>query len=145
VAEDAPAAQSAELPATRDAEPVAPPPIRLGFTIRDEELGLPVQVAPGVPRMCQTCRDFRPAESGQRGWCTNRFAFSHRRMVDADELPCASPIGAWWLPHDEVWLATADAQDHSQPTPLVDGLLAGREAERVPLPAAGQRRGRRRF
>jgi hypothetical protein len=83
-----------------------------------------VEIAPDVPRMCQTCRDFRPADSGARGWCTNKWAFSHRRMVDADELPCETSVGCWWLPHDDVWLATADVSRHGQPTPLVDQWLA---------------------
>jgi hypothetical protein len=83
-----------------------------------------VVIAPDVPRMCRTCRDFRPAASGDRGWCTNRWAFSHRRMVDSDELPCETSVGVWWLPSDEVWLATADLSAHSQPTPLVDLWLA---------------------
>jgi hypothetical protein len=83
-----------------------------------------IEIAPDVPRMCRTCRDFRPADSGERGWCTNRWAFSHRRMVDADELPCETSIGCWWLPHDDVWMVTADVSAHSQPTPLVDHWLA---------------------
>jgi hypothetical protein len=83
-----------------------------------------VEIAPDVPRMCRTCRDFRPADSGERGWCTNKWAFSHRRMVDADELPCETSVGCWWLPHDDVWLATADVSAHGQPTPLVDYWLA---------------------
>lgn len=83
-----------------------------------------VVIAPDIPRMCRTCRDFRPADSGDRGWCTNRWAFSHRRMVDSDELPCETSVGVWWLPSDEVWLATADLSAHSQPTPLVDLWLA---------------------
>lgn len=83
-----------------------------------------IEIAPSVPRMCKTCRDFRPADSGERGWCTNKWAFSHRRMVDADELPCETSVGCWWLPHDDVWLATADVSAHGQPTPLVDHWLA---------------------
>jgi len=82
-----------------------------------------VDVAPEIPRMCRTCRDFRPAEAGDRGWCTNTWAFSHRRMVYEDELPCLTSLGCWWLPHDDVWLAIADISAHSQPTPLVDRWL----------------------
>jgi hypothetical protein len=81
-----------------------------------------------VPRMCATCRDFRPAENGERGWCTNKWAFSHRRMVDADELPCETSIGGWWLPHDDHWMSTIDVSAHSQPTPLLDQWLAHRSA-----------------
>jgi hypothetical protein len=82
-----------------------------------------IEIAPHVPRMCRTCRDFRPADAGGRGWCTNKWAFSHRRMVDADELPCETSVGCWWLPHDDVWMATADVSAHGQPTPLVDHWL----------------------
>lgn len=81
-----------------------------------------------APRMCRTCRDFRPAENGERGWCTNQWAFGHRRMVDADELPCDTSIGGWWLPHDDLWLSALDVSSHSQPTPLLDGWLAKRDA-----------------
>lgn len=81
-----------------------------------------------IPRMCRTCRDFRPAENGERGWCTNKWAFSHRRMVDADELPCETSIGGWWLPHDDIWMSALDVTAHSQPTPLLDQWLAQRAA-----------------
>ena len=84
--------------------------------------------ASAIPRMCRTCRDFRPAENGDRGWCTNKWAFSHRRMVDADELPCETSIGGWWLPHDDLWLSAIDVSTHGQPTPLLDSWLAARSA-----------------
>jgi hypothetical protein len=96
----------------------------------DDDLDPPLEFAPDIPRMCRTCRDFRPADSGERGWCNNTWAFSHRRMVGADELPCESSLGCWWLPHDDVWLTAADATNHSQPTPLVDEWLARREVAR---------------
>ena len=84
-----------------------------------------VVIAPEVPRMCRTCRDFRPGENGERGWCANPWAFNHhRRVVDAEDLPCETLVGVWWLPRDEVWLATADLSSHSQPTPLVDLWLS---------------------
>jgi hypothetical protein len=92
----------------------------------DERLDMSVEVSPTIPRMCRTCRDFRPADNGGRGWCTNKWAFSHRRMVDADELPCETSLGCWWLPHDEVWLAEANAAAHTEPTPLVDQWLERR-------------------
>ncbi|CAA9545386.1 MAG: hypothetical protein AVDCRST_MAG70-465 [uncultured Thermomicrobiales bacterium] len=84
-----------------------------------------------VPRMCATCRDFRPAESGERGWCTNTHAFTHRRMVTAEEQPCESIIGSWWLPHDMVWLGTDDIQAHGLPTPLVDAHLSDERDDRT--------------
>jgi len=92
----------------------------------DDPIATSVEVAPTIPRMCRTCRDFRPADNGGRGWCTNKWAFSHRRMVDQDELPCETSLGCWWLPHDEVWLAEADAAAHTEPTPLVDHWLERR-------------------
>jgi hypothetical protein len=81
-----------------------------------------------LPRMCGTCREFRPAENSERGWCTNKRAFTHRRMVDADELPCETSIGRWWLPHDDLWMSSGDISAHSQPTPLLDLWLAHRAA-----------------
>jgi hypothetical protein len=97
-----------------------------------------------IPRMCRTCRDFRPAESGERGWCTNKWAFSHRRMVDADELPCGTTIGGWWLPHDESWMTGVDISAHSQPTPLLDHWLALRAAANGEYDAATPIRRRQR-
>jgi hypothetical protein len=88
-----------------------------------ERLDMTIRVAPNVPRMCRTCRDFRPADSGDRGWCTSKWAFSHRRMVNADDLTCNSSLGCWWLPHDDVWLSTIDISAHGQPTPLLDSRL----------------------
>ncbi len=103
--------------------------------IDDDELDMTVQIAPEVHRACRTCRDFRPAEGGGRGWCTNKFAFSHRRMVTGEGVPCQTSLGCWWLPHDDVWLATADVAAHSQPTPLFDAWQmdeAAKEARVLP-------------
>ena len=83
-----------------------------------------VSLAPELPRQCRTCRDFRPAEGGERGWCANEWAFTHRRMVSGtDQMPCATTLGSWWLPVDQVWAAKADVSAHGQPTPLMDALL----------------------
>lgn len=92
----------------------------------DESLAPPpgLELAAHLPRICRTCRDFRPAENGDRGWCANQWAFSHRRMVDADErTPCEGVLGNWWLPVDEVWSEAADVSSHGQPTPLLDAWL----------------------
>lgn len=97
-----------------------------------------------IPRMCRTCRDFRPAENGERGWCTNKWAFSHRRMVDADELPCETSIGGWWIPHDDSWMSAVDVTAHSQPTPLLDQWLALRAAANGEYDAASPLRRRQR-
>ena len=91
----------------------------------------------GVSRCCRTCRDFRPADGGERGWCNSAWAFQHRRMVHADELPCQSAIGIWWLAHDDVWLDDLDV-DHAQRTPLVDAMLA-RHATGARREARGER------
>lgn len=103
-------------------EPVAP-------AGRDEPIELGVKVWSGLPRICRTCRDFRPAEGGGRGWCANEWAFTHRRVVDpAEAMPCETTLGSWWLPVDEVWLAAADVSEHGQPTPILDAVEAmGRE------------------
>lgn len=98
------------------------------FVEQDEELlDMRVQIAPGVPRACQTCRNFRPSDSGERGWCTNDFAFTHRQMVNAEDLPCQSSIGCWWLPSDETWMPVEDLAFRGHPTPLTDRLIARRQ------------------
>ena len=73
-----------------------------------------------IPRCCRTCRDYRPAGNGERGWCNNQWAFKHRRMVDADDRPCETSIGHWWVPGDEVWQGEFDVSALGQPTPLMD-------------------------
>ena len=73
-----------------------------------------------IASCCMTCRDFRPAGNGERGWCTNQWAFKHRRMVDADDRPCETSIGHWWIPGDEAWQGEFDVSALGQPTPLMD-------------------------
>lgn len=97
----------------------------------DDLLDMRVQIAPDVPRACQTCRNFRPSESGQRGWCTNDFAFTHRQMVNADDMPCQSSIGCWWLPSDESWMPAEDLLARENPTPLTDRLIARRHGRDI--------------
>lgn len=81
-------------------------------------------VAPGVPRICRTCRDFRPVDGGDGGWCANEWAFAARRVVQPDDAaPCESSIGSWWLPTDELCLTDADVSSHGQPTPALDRWL----------------------
>jgi hypothetical protein len=86
--------------------------------------------APALPnfrleRICQTCRDFRPSDNGERGWCNNKWAFNHRRMVDADDLACRNSLGSWWTPKDDVWRRDGDISRHAQQTPRVDQWLFG--------------------
>jgi hypothetical protein len=76
-----------------------------------------------MTQCCGTCRDFRPAEGGERGWCNNQYAFDHRRMVRRGDLACRSTIGDWWIPSDDWWLQQADYSHHGRPTPIVDDLL----------------------
>jgi hypothetical protein len=84
-----------------------------------------------LPRICRTCRDYRPATDGQRGWCANSWAFTHRRLVlEDDPAPCQSAIGDWWLPIDDVWLVAADVSSHGRATPLLDRLTAKAEQQR---------------
>lgn len=105
------------------------PEMESGFDLRNlvgpdlELLDMTIEVAPGVPRNCATCRSYRVSEQGGRGWCTNTWAFTHRQMVNAEDLPCQSTIGCWWLPADnEVWLE--DAELTYPETPRVDRLIA---------------------
>jgi hypothetical protein len=84
-----------------------------------------------LPRICRTCRDYRPSTEGQRGWCANSWAFTHRRLVLEDDLaPCQSAIGDWWLPVDDVWLVAADVSSHGRATPLLDRLTAKADQQR---------------
>jgi hypothetical protein len=76
-----------------------------------------------MPQCCGTCRDFRPADGGERGWCNNPYAFDHRRMVRRNDLACRSTIGDWWIPTDDWWMQQADYSHHGRPTPIVDDLL----------------------
>jgi hypothetical protein len=94
----------------------------------EPDVDLPTPLWGDVPQACRTCKDFRPSESGARGSCVNKWAFSHRRMVGADEIPCETSIGNWWIPKDDVWLAGAGVIAHAGPTPLVDQWLAHRRA-----------------
>jgi len=98
--------------------------IRDHVASQDDLLDMTIALAPDLPRVCQTCRDFRPSESGERGWCTNDWAFTHRQMVNADSLPCQSSIGCWWLPNDASWLPAFDPAERQAPTPWTDRLAA---------------------
>jgi len=107
----------------------------------DEVLDMTIRLAPHLPRECRTCRDFRPADSGTRGWCTNQWAFSHRRMVDAADAPCQTSLGCWWLPNDRECLAEVDVRRHGEPTPLLDAWLDQRDhAEERAEPLRRRRR-----
>ncbi|MCX7622836.1 MAG: hypothetical protein RMK01_08255 [Thermomicrobium sp.] len=81
------------------------------------------EILAALPRICRTCRDFRPTGDGQSGWCANPYAFPERTLVRADTLACASTLGSWWLPSDDWWLQRADISHHGQPTPHVDEFL----------------------
>ena len=82
-----------------------------------------------LPHVCRACRDFRPAGEGQRGWCANRWAFTHRQLVQEDDIaPCYSSIGDWWAPVDDVWFVAADVSSHGRATPLLERLIAEKDA-----------------
>lgn len=112
------------------------PELQLEFDIRklvvrqDDLLDMTISLAPDLPRTCQTCRDFRPSENGERGWCTNDWAFTHRQMVNADSLPCQSSIGCWWLPNDASWMPALRPEEHRRTTPRTDRLVARLRPER---------------
>ncbi len=97
----------------------------------DEAEPFPEWYRSDLPRICRTCRDYRPSAEGQRGWCANSWAFTHRRLVlEDDPAPCQSAIGDWWLPVDDVWLVAADVSSHGRATPLLDRLTAKAEQQR---------------
>jgi len=95
------------------------------------ESDLPGWYRTDLPRVCRTCRDYRPSADGVRGWCANGWAFTHRRLVQSDDLaPCHSAIGDWWAPVDDVWLVAADVSSHGRATPHLDRLTAYETARR---------------
>jgi hypothetical protein len=99
--------------------------------VRAEPETFPDWYRSDLPRICRTCRDFRPSPDAQRGWCANAWAFTHRRLVlEDDPAPCQSAIGDWWLPVDDVWLVAADVSSHGRATPLLDRLTAKSEQQR---------------
>ncbi len=84
-----------------------------------------------LPRACRTCRDFRPGTEGQRGWCANKWAFTHRQLVQDDDVaPCHSAIGDWWVAVDDVWLVAADVSSHGRATPHLDRFVSDDAAKR---------------
>ena len=117
---------TAGRPANGPTHPPAQAPVESTQSPRSKNA--PVKSSPSpklatIPQCCGTCRDFRPAEGGERGWCNNQFAFDHRRMVQRTELACRSTIGVWWIPSDDWWQQQADISHHGRPTPVVDELL----------------------
>jgi hypothetical protein len=120
------AAVISPAPTERSGQPVLPP---LPYDADDDELGEDYLLADArfgdnddeeqreaqVPRICATCRYFRPD-----GTCGNSFAFTFRRRVNEEYLSCASSIGSWWLPSDRYWESVVDFAHHGQPTPLLD-------------------------
>lgn len=93
--------------------------------------GLPAWFRADLPRVCRACRDFRPGIDGQRGWCANAWAFTHRQLVREDDAaPCNSAIGDWWVPVDDVWLVAADVSSHGRPTPLLDRMVGDESGQR---------------
>ncbi len=104
--------------------PLRPQPADFGeyggwFDLQSVEPSL----APDLQRACATCRDFRPSENGERGWCTNRDSFTLRTVVNSSDLPCISSFGCWWVPFDDIWLSEAAIRGHRNPTPLLDQTI----------------------
>jgi hypothetical protein len=73
-------------------------------------------------KRCANCRHFQAAESGDRGWCRNRFAFPTPQLVGPNDLACLTGIGAWWAANDQWWLAKAGLPAQPGPTPLADAV-----------------------
>jgi len=80
-------------------------------------------------KRCANCRDFQAAESGDRGWCRNRFAFPTPQLVGPNDLACLSCIGTWWAANDQWWLAKAASAQQVAATPLADALLEEMQEE----------------
>jgi hypothetical protein len=95
-------------------------------------------LAPEVPRMCRTCAAFRPAEDGERGWCSNGWAFNNRLLVSAWDVPCQTSFGNWWIPNDDHWNDGVLDRLHS-PAPLFDQLMSQRTPPRREKPNARKR------
>ncbi len=74
-------------------------------------------------KRCANCRDFQVAESGDRGWCRNRFAFPTPQLVGPNDLACLSCIGTWWAANDQWWLAKGAMTPPMAATPMADALL----------------------
>jgi hypothetical protein len=118
-------------PATASAEVIEEVDFANRLAGLEEREALPEWYRADLPRICRTCRDYRPSTEGQRGWCANAWAFTHRRLVlEDDPAPCQSAIGDWWLPVDDVWLVAADVSSHGRATPLLDRLTAKAEQQR---------------
>jgi hypothetical protein len=66
----------------------------IGDTISEDD-GEPhaYELASRVSKACWTCRSFRAADEGRRGWCMNEWAPTHRQMVDAEDIACHT-----WIP-----------------------------------------------
>jgi hypothetical protein len=118
--------ETAVRPTSAPDESPVQPQAEAAPSVRSNDVSVKFSPSPqlaSVPQCCGTCRDFRPAEGGERGWCNNQYAFDHRRMVQRNELACRSTIGMWWIPSDDWWQQQADISHHGRPTPVVDDLL----------------------
>jgi hypothetical protein len=128
--ETAARSEQAVMPALRTPEFEETDQTKARPELADREV-LPDWYRADLPRICRTCRDYRPSTEGQRGWCANSWAFTHRRLVlDDDPAPCQSAIGDWWLPVDDVWLVAADVSSHGRATPLLERLTAKADQQR---------------
>jgi hypothetical protein len=129
--------------AVRVPEPTMLPDV---VALNNPEFDEPMPVVmhdPSIPRICETCRDFRPGEKQGRGRCMNSRAFAETTVVSPSVLACSSSFGDWWSRADSFWLNDADISLHGQPTPLVDAWLA-RKVESATEKNGGQRAERRR-
>jgi len=85
-------------------------------------------------KRCGNCGDFRPAETGSRGYCRNRFAFLAPPLVGPNDLACLSCLGNWWAVSDEIWFQRAMSSPLDNPPPpgdrIPDDLRVREERER---------------
>lgn len=111
--------------------------IRDAIGDRDAGLDRHFDVASRVPKSCSTCRSFRTSDNGERGWCMNEYAATHRQMVNSDYLACQSSIGDWWLAADTSWIPPTDV---IQPeTPRTDRLVARSSPREASAPRTARR------
>ncbi len=111
--------------------------IRDAIDDQDDEFEREFDVASRVPKACSTCRSFRPLDNGERGWCTNDWASTHRQMVNAGDLACRSSIGDWWLAADTSWIPPSDVIQPN--TPRTDRLVTQSSSREVPATRRSQR------
>ncbi len=101
--------------------------IPVAYDDEDDGAGHRFEVASQITKSCRTCQSFRAGDNGERGWCTNAYAKTHRQMVNIDDLACRSSIGDWWIAADAAWIPPA-SMIHPE-TPRTDRLADGAKSD----------------